>query len=130
MKAGYRWVIASGTTSRIERLPRYQVVRAAKAAGIELKQTLSREGKQLRRRAGGYAHAKQFKRLRQVLTRQGTVLGVVLREVRRKLTDVTTKSPISLARLNTIIERAQRIRTQQPKDKNKGNPPIIQRAQK
>ena len=42
----------------------------------------------------------------------------MLREVRRKLVEITGQSPI-LARLKTVIERAQRIRTQQPKDKNK-----------
>ena len=110
--------IAFPTDSRLLEVARYQVVKAAKAAGIELKQTLAREGKQLRRRAGGYAHAKQFKRLRRVLKRQRTVLGIVLREVRRKLAEITSQSPM-LARLKTVIERAQRIRTQQPKDKNK-----------
>ena len=34
------------------------------ARGIALKQTFAKEGKELRRKAGGYAHAKQFKRLR------------------------------------------------------------------
>ena len=110
--------VAFPTDSRLLEVARYQVVKAAKAAGIELKQTLAREGKQLRRRAGGYAHAKQFKRLRRVLKRQRTVLGIVLREVRRKLAEITGQSPM-LARLKTVIERAQRIRTQQPKDKNK-----------
>jgi IS5 family transposase len=38
-------------------------VKAAKCAGIALKQTFEREGKSLKRRAGGYAHAKQFRRL-------------------------------------------------------------------
>ena len=71
--------VAFPTDSRLLEVARYQVVKAAKAAGIELKQTLAREGKQLRRRAGGYAHAKQFKRLRRVLKRQRTVLGIVLR---------------------------------------------------
>ena len=111
--------MAFPTDSRLLEVARYQVVKAAKAAGIELKQTLAREGRQLRRRAGGYAHAKPFKRLRRVLKRQRTVLGIVLREVRRKLAEGTTKLPMVLARLNTIIERAQRIRAQQPKDKNK-----------
>ena len=111
--------VAFPTDSRLLEVARYQVVKAAKAAGIELKQTLAREGKQLRRRAGGYAHAKQFKRLRRVLKRQRTVLGIVLREVRRKLAEVATRSPMMLARLNTVIVRAKRIRTQQPKDKNK-----------
>ena len=38
-----------------------------------------------RSRAAGYAHAKQFKRLKRVLRRQRTLLGSLLREVRRKM---------------------------------------------
>jgi IS5 family transposase len=98
---------------------RYQVVKAAQFAGVALKQTFAREGKELRRRAGGYAHAKQFKRLRRVLKRQRTVLGIVLREVRRKLATATTASPSAQQRLTVVLERAERIRAQHPKDKNK-----------
>ncbi len=58
---------------------------AARRAGVALKQTYAKEGKELRRKAGGYAHAKQFKRLRKTVKRQRTILGVVLREVQRKL---------------------------------------------
>lgn len=111
--------IAYPTDSRLLEIARYQVVKAAKAAGIGLKQTFAREGKALRRKAGGYAHAKQFKRLRRTLKRQRTILGIVLREVLRKRDAVTTESPFALHRLNTLIERAERIRTQKPKDKNK-----------
>jgi IS5 family transposase len=53
-------------------------------AGIGLKQTFAKEGKELRRRAGGYAHAKQFRRLKKVVKRQRTILGIVMREVQRK----------------------------------------------
>lgn len=66
---------------------------------------------------GGYAHAKQFKRLRRTVKRQRTILGIVLREIHRKLATATTKSPATLARLTALLERAERIRTQQPKDK-------------
>lgn len=100
-------------------IARHQVVKAAKAAGILLKQTFAREGKTLRRKAGGYAHAKQFKRLRRTLKRQRTILGIVLRDVIRKRDTATTESPLALLRLNTLLERAERIRTQKPKDKNK-----------
>jgi len=50
-------------------IARHKVVSAARRAGIALKQTYAKEGKALRRQAGGYAHAKQFKRLRPVLKR-------------------------------------------------------------
>ncbi len=111
--------IAFPTDSRLLEIARYQVAKAAKFAGITLKQTFAHEGKALRRRAGGYAHAKQFRRLKRVLKRQRTVLGIVLREVGRKLATATTESPATLNRLTTLLERAERIRTQQPKDKNK-----------
>jgi len=77
--------IAHPVDSRLLEIARHKVVTCAKRAGIALKQTFVKEGKSLRRRAGGYAHAKQFKRLRKVLKRQRTILGIVLRQVQRKV---------------------------------------------
>ena len=94
-------------------------MQAAKRVGIALKQTFVQEDKELRRKAGGYAHAKQFKRLRRTVKRQRTILGIVLREIGRKLASATCESPGTIAHLNTLLERAERIRQQQPKDKNK-----------
>lgn len=111
--------VAYPVDSRLLEIARYQVVKAAKAVGIGLKQTFAKEGKTLRRKAGGYAHAKQFKRLRRTLKRQRTVLGIVLREVQRKVPTASTESRSSLARLSALMERAERIRTQQRKDKHK-----------
>lgn len=111
--------IAHPVDSRLLEIARHKVVQAARHAGILLKQTFVKEGRELRRKAGGYAHAKQFKRLRRVVKRQRTVLGIVLREIQRKLATASTESPSTLARLNTLLERAERIRTQQPKDKHK-----------
>src|SRR6202044_1910719 len=72
-----------------------------------------------RRKAGGYGHAKQFKRLRRAVKRQRTLLGIVLREVQRKRHEAAGGSPSALARLDTLLERAERIRKQQRNDKNK-----------
>ena len=108
--------IAHPTDSRLLEVARAKITRLAKRAGIALKQTFEREGKTLRRRAGGYAHAKQFKRLRKVVKRQRTVLGIVLREVRRKIVEL----PADIAQtLEVWLQRAERIRCQQRKDKNK-----------
>ncbi len=108
--------IAHPTDSRLLEVARAKVVSLAKRAGIELKQTFEREGRTLRRRAGGYAHAKQFKRLKKVLKRQRTILGRVLRDIGRKATEL----PGDLqAKLAPWLDRAERIRVQQPKDKNK-----------
>ena len=131
--------IAHPVDSRLLEIARHKVVSAAKRMGIGLKQTFAAEGKELRRKAGGYAHAKQFKRLKKVVKRQRTILGVVMREVQRKLdalaasaataTTATPPSPApagaaapassTLGALKTLLERAERIRTQQRFDKNK-----------
>lgn len=120
--------IAHPVDSRLLEIARHKVVSAAKRAGLLLKQTFVKEGKQLRRKAGGYAHAKQFKRLKRTVKRQRTILGVVIRDAQRKL-DALLKGappahggepdPLVLSSLRTWLERAQRIHDQQPKDKNK-----------
>ena len=121
--------IAYPVDSRLLEIARHKVVSAAKRAGIKLKQTYAQEGKTLRRRAGGHAHAKQFKRLRAVLKRQRTILGVVLREVQRKLAAHTPteaapgiaadRQAKALTELQMWMERAGRILSQQRKDKDK-----------
>ena len=111
--------IAHPVDSRLLEIARAKIVQAAKHAGIALKQTFVKEGKELRRKAGGYAHAKQFRRLKRTVKRQRTILGIVLREATRKLATASTDSPTTVTRLTTLMERAERIRTQQPKDKNK-----------
>ena len=108
--------IAHPTDSRLLEVAREKVARLARRAGIQLKQTHEREGRVLRRRAGGYAHAKQFKRLRSVLKRQRTILGRLLREVRRKMHGLANEAR---TQLDTWVQRAERIHRQRPKDKNK-----------
>ncbi|GKT27148.1 hypothetical protein AVHM3334_22875 [Acidovorax sp. SUPP3334] len=63
--------------------------------------------------------AKQFKRLRKVVKRQRTILGIVLREVGRKIEQASEATALTLTSLQTLMQRAERIRTQRPKDKNK-----------
>jgi len=113
--------IAHPVDSRLLEIARYKVVSTAKRAGIVLKQTFAKEGKELRRKAGGYAHAKQFRRLKKTVKRQRTILGVVMREVKRKLETqtMTPSSPKAISDLSTLLARAERIRTQQRNDKNK-----------
>ena len=56
---------AQPVDSRLQRVARQKVVSAAE--GISLRQTCEQERRTLRRYAGGYGHARQFKRLRNVL---------------------------------------------------------------
>ncbi len=65
------------------------------------------------------AHAKQFKRLRKVVKRQRTILGIVLREVGRKIAQASEATALTLTTVQTLMQRAERIRSQCPKDKNK-----------
>jgi transposase, IS5 family len=115
--------MAHPVDSRLLEIARHKVVSAAKRSGISLKQTVAAEGKTLRRKAGGYAHAKQFKRLKKAGKRQRTILGVVMREVQRKLDTVksatTTPTASAPSALTTLLERAERIRRQKRSDKNK-----------
>ena len=113
--------IAHPVDSRLLEIARHKVVSAAKRAGIQLKQTFAKEGKELRRRAGGYAHAKQFRRLKKVVKRQRTILGIVMREVRRKTEapDFAPEHPKAVSDLMMWLERAERVHTQQRHDKNK-----------
>ena len=109
--------IAHPTDSRLLEVARARIIRVAKAAGFQLKQTFAREAQHLRWKAGGSAHARQFKRLRRVIRRQRTILGVVLRDIQRQR--ATCPPGPELMELDTLLARAERIRTQQPKDKNK-----------
>ena len=113
--------IAHPVDSRLLEIARHKVVSAAKRAGIALKQTFAKEGKELRRKAGGYAHAKQFRRLKRTVKRQRTILGIVMREVQRKskAPDFAPANPKAASDLGVWLERAERIRTQQRHDKNK-----------
>lgn len=113
--------IAHPVDSRLLEIARHKVVSAAKRAGIQLKQTFAKEGKSLRWKAGGYAHAKQFRRLQRVLKRQRTILGIVIREVQRKMgvDGFATDNPKAHSDLNLWLQRAERIRTQKRSDKNK-----------
>jgi len=93
--------------------------RASRQAGGPHSETDLRQGRSGIRKASGYAHAKQFLRLRRTVKRQRTILGIVLREVRRKLTTVSSDCATAITRLNALLERAERIRTQQTHDKNR-----------
>jgi IS5 family transposase len=76
--------IAHPTDSRLLETARIKLVEAAKDAGIHLKQTFAKEGKELGRKAGRYAHARQFKRMRRAIKRQRTIVGRLHREIDRK----------------------------------------------
>ncbi len=89
-----------------------KLVGAAKGRGILLRQSYIRVGKRAAVKAGRYAHAKQFKRMHRQLRKLRTYVGRLIRDIRRKATDIDEELAI-------LLDRAERIRCQQPKDKKK-----------
>jgi len=109
--------VAHPTDSRLLEVARRKLVEIAKKAGLELKQTFAKEGKQLTRKASGYAHAKQFRRMRKPINRQRTIVGRLAREIERQIT------PLAEALKNVLAEalnKARRIMEQTKNRKLKG----------
>ena len=107
--------IAHPTDSRLLDVARRKLVRLAQRSGIALKQTYDKECTALRRRAGGYAHAKQFRRLARMVKRQRTILGVLIREVQRKMDGLAQNV---LAPLQTLLALVSRVWQQKRMDKS------------
>ena len=98
--------IAHPTDSRLLETARAKLVQAAKDVGIALKQTHAKEGAQLSRKAGRYAHARQFKRMRSAIKRQRTIVGKLQREIERKASAIGAAVQ---AALGDTLNKAQRI---------------------
>ncbi len=94
------------TDSKLLETARAKVVQEAKAAGIELKQTYAKEGRELRFRAGRYAHARQFKRMRKTIKRQRTIVARLQREVVRKM---STLGQAVQEALGQTLDKAKRL---------------------
>jgi IS5 family transposase len=107
--------VAHPTDSKLLETARSKLVAAAQEAGIELKQTFAKEGRLLRFKAGRYAHAKQFKRMRRVIKRQSTVVGRLVREIERKASGLSTAV---CQALGGALAKAQRIADQSRSRKN------------
>ena len=114
--------IAHPTDSKLLETARSKLVEAAKAEGLELKQTYAKEGQLLGYKAGRYAHARQFKRMRQVIKRQSTIVHRLQREISRKM------SPLSQAvqeALGVSIDKAKRLIAQTRSKKTQDKQPKL-----
>ena len=121
--------VAHPTDSRLLEVTRNKLVELAKECGLSLKQTFVKEGKQLTRRAGGYAHAKQFRRMRKVINRQRTIVGRLSREIQRQVANqitsqVTTLSAEIKDMITEALAKAQRLMTQTKHRKAQGKPKL------
>lgn len=86
--------------------------KAARRRGIVLRQSYVRVAKRALIKAGRYAHAKQFRRMRRELKTLNTRLGRMIRDIRRK-------APQPDGALEELLAMCQRLHKQQPHDKNK-----------
>ena len=111
----------SELVSRLLEVARQKLVEAAKDAGIALKQTFAKEGKQLTRTAGGYAHARQFRRMRKSINRQRTIVAKLARQIERQMAAVADDMKKSI---NEALRKAQQIITQTKHRKTKGIPKL------
>ena len=100
--------ITHPTDSKLLPAARAKLVESAQEEGIALKQTYAKESQVLGYRAGRYAHARQYKRMRKVIQCQRTIVGRLQREVGRKM------SALALAVQETLgktMSQAQRLVT-------------------
>lgn len=107
--------IAHPTDSRLYLKALELLVRQARKAGIALRQSHTRLAKAASVRAGRYAHAKQFRRMRRELKKLRTYLGRVFRDVARKIVGDAAQE----ARFARLLGLVERLLAQRPKDKNK-----------
>lgn len=104
--------IAFPTDARLYHKARRILVRLAKRAGIELRQTYERLGKRAFIMQGRYSHARQTKRAKREQKKLRIYLGRVIRDIERKCPE-----PAGL--LATMLERAKQIFGQNRNDSNK-----------
>ena len=93
----------------------FRLNRQAKRQGVVLRQSYTRTAKQLAVKAGRYAHAKQFRRMRKALKQLKGRLGRVVRDIERK-SAAWASVPEALAH---ELQLATRLLAQQPKSSNK-----------
>ena len=98
--------IAFPTDARLYHKARRTLVRVAKANGLKLRQTYARVSPRLLQQQSRYAAARQMKRAARQTRKLRTLLGRVIRDVERKC-------PQPPEALQTVLERARRIHTQQ-----------------
>jgi len=108
--------IAFPTDAKLLDAARRKLVRLADDHGIVLRQNYNRVGKHLVRQIGGYAHARQFKRMRAALKKLNIRVGRVVRDIERQLAHRDDQTKEAFA---TALLQARRIMNQKRSDKHK-----------
>jgi IS5 family transposase len=100
------------TDARLYHRCREKLVKAARAAGLTIKQSYDHVGRRLLMQSSRYAHARQMKRAKACTRTLRTQLGRVMREIERQVEQRGGE-------LDKLLETAHRIHAQQRRDKNK-----------
>lgn len=87
------------------------LVKAARAEGLNIKQSYEHVGRRLLMQSSRHAHARQMKRARACARKLKTQLGPVVREIERQVETPSNK-------LVELLATAHRIHAQQGHDKN------------
>jgi IS5 family transposase len=101
------------TDAKLIHRARERLVRLAKRAGLDLRQTYVRVGKLALIKHQRYAHAKQFKRANKALRRLKTYLGRTVRDISRQIAGDAELDALfkwSLYQASTVLEQRQRQR--------------------
>ncbi len=104
--------IAFPTDARLYTKMLLRLVNLAKRRDVVLRQTYIRKAPGILRQQGRYGHARQFKRAAKCTRHLKTLLGRVVRDIRRK-------AQVMDEELETFLSRADRLLSQQRKSKNK-----------
>jgi transposase, IS5 family len=100
------------TDARLYHRCRARLVKAARAAGLNIKQSYEHVGRRLLMQSSRYAHARQMKRAKACTRTLRTQLGRVMREIERQVEQPT-------GALQNLLATAHRIHAQHRNDKNK-----------
>jgi len=104
--------IAFPTDARLYTKMLLRLVNLAKRRDVVLRQTYIRKAPQMLRQQGRYGHARQFKRAKRCTRQLKTLLGRVVRDIRRK-------AEVMDEELERFLGRADRLLSQRRDSKNK-----------
>jgi IS5 family transposase len=103
------------TDTKLLNKAREKLVALALRWGLKLRQTYARIGKLAVLKAGRYAHAKQFKRMKKEVKRLKNFLGRTVRDVERQIQEVPELQEI----FADLLAMCKRLLSQDKKSKNK-----------
>ena len=104
------------TDTKLLNKARENLVKLCSENGIKLRQTYARVGPQAAFKAGRYAHAKQFKRMRKQVKKLKVYLGRTIRDTERQLPNQAEQI---LKLFNDQLELSKRLLVQNKTSKNK-----------